>query len=73
MLTPLAQRVVDAYGGEERWRTAAAVECRVSAHGWAFRMKLRRAMRRVSIRAEIAIPRLQMIEWPSAAKRVVIE
>jgi hypothetical protein len=35
----LAPRVVDAYGGGERWRAATAVEARISMGGFLLRMK----------------------------------
>jgi len=71
--TPLALRVVEAYGGEARWRAAEAVECRLSAHGWAFRLRLRRAMKRVAIRAMIAKPHLVMQDWPGRGLRGVLD
>lgn len=73
MLTPLTQRVIDAYGGEARWREAKAVECRLSAHGWAFRMKLRRAMTRVQMRASTGEARLEMIDWPKPGRTGVLD
>lgn len=73
MLTPLAQRVIDAYGGEDRWRNAAAVECRISAYGWAFRLRLRRAMKRVLCRAEIPGPCMQMMDWPKRGQNAIVD
>lgn len=39
MSTALAHRVLEAYGGESRWRSAQSVGAVVSATGWAFRLK----------------------------------
>lgn len=73
MLTPLAQRVIDAYGGEDRWRNASAVECRISAHGWAFRMKLRHAMKRTAVRASIGEPNCEFLHWPKRNRKGVLD
>jgi len=59
-LSPTAKRAVEAYGGEERWRSATAVEVTMSAGGLAFLMKWRRPFRRVRLRAEIAQPRARL-------------
>jgi hypothetical protein len=55
----LAQRMLDAYGGEERWRSAQAVEARLTIGGLLFRWKRRREGRwpSVQIRCELAEPR----------------
>jgi hypothetical protein len=55
----LARRMLDAYGGEERWRSAQAVEARLTIGGLLFRWKRRREGRwpMVQIRCEIAEPR----------------
>jgi hypothetical protein len=54
-----AQRMVDAYGGEERWRAAAAVEARLTIGGLLFRWKRRSEGRwpSVQIRVEAHEPR----------------
>jgi hypothetical protein len=39
MSSSLANLVLQAYGGESRWRAARSVEAVVSAAGWAFRLK----------------------------------
>jgi hypothetical protein len=54
-----AQRMLDAYGGEDRWRAATAVEARLTIGGLLFRWK-RRAQGRwpsVHIRVEAHEPR----------------
>lgn len=55
----LAQRMLDAYGGEERWRSAAAVEARLTIGGLLFRWKRRNQGRwpSVQIRVEAHEPR----------------
>jgi hypothetical protein len=55
----LAQRLVDAYGGEERWRSATAVEARLTIGGLLFRWKRRREgyWPVVYVRCEIAEPK----------------
>jgi len=55
-MLPTAQRALDAYGGEQRWRPASAVEVTISAGGLAFRMKWQRPFRRVRGRIELAPP-----------------
>jgi hypothetical protein len=55
-LSPLAQRVVDAYGGAERWNSATAVEATVTARGFAFLARTRGGIHNMSVRAEIARP-----------------
>ena len=72
-LTALTQRALDAYGGEERWRNAAAVECRLSAHGWAFRLKMRRAMKELAIRATLALPYVVTQDWPKRGQRAIVD
>src|SRR5437879_6013390 len=39
MAGALAQRMLDAYGGEQRWRSAEAVEARLTIGGLLFRWK----------------------------------
>ncbi|HEY5640168.1 MAG TPA: hypothetical protein VIW01_08960 [Dehalococcoidia bacterium] len=73
MLTPLAQRTLDAYGGEDRWRNATAVECRLSAHGWALRLKLRPAMKDVLMWATLAGPHHVMVDWPNHGQQAVLD
>lgn len=54
----LVERVVDAYGGEERWRAARAVETRISMGGLLLRLKGHGpdSLRTMSARTEIARP-----------------
>ena len=58
MLEPLAQRMLDAYGGESTWRSATAVEARLTIGGMLFRWKRGREGRwpSVAIRVETAAP-----------------
>jgi hypothetical protein len=51
---PTTQRALDAYGGEQRWRAASAVEATISAGGLAFRMKWRRPLDHVRGHAKTA-------------------
>jgi hypothetical protein len=55
----LAQRMLDAYGGEARWRSASAVEARLTIGGLLFRWKRRSQGRwpTVQIRVEAHEPR----------------
>ena len=56
MLSPTAKRAVEAYGGEERWLAATAVEATVSTGGLIFPMKWQRRFRRTQVRIEVAQP-----------------
>ena len=59
-LSPLARRVIEAYGGAERWRSATAVEATVTARGFAFLTKTRTGVHNLSVHAEIARPLVTM-------------
>ena len=59
-LSQTARRALEAYGGEQRWRSATAVEVVLSAGGLAFRMKWQRAFRRVRGRVELARPDVRL-------------
>src|SRR5258706_11057923 len=54
----LAEKVLSAYGGETRWRTARRLDARVSATGWAFRMKFQPPDNNILVQATIGEPRL---------------
>ena len=71
----LLQTVVAAYGGEERWRAATAVETRLSAGGLLFRWKRGRAGNwpDVRMRAEVHEPRIHMEPFDSAGNAGVLE
>jgi hypothetical protein len=43
-LSPTAQRALEAYGGEDRWRAASELELELSASGLAFRLKWQPAL-----------------------------
>ena len=73
MLSPLARRVVDAYGGEERWRSAQAVHCMISAHGFAFLSKMRRGIRDVRFEAQVWEPKITMHPLDRRGSRAVFE
>jgi hypothetical protein len=53
MSTSLRERVVEAYGGEARWRAATALEVTFSAWGWAFRLKWQPSFDKAHARFEI--------------------
>ena len=59
-LSPLAQRVIEAYGGADRWRLSTAIEATVTARGFAFLAKTRTGVHNLSVRAEIARPLVRM-------------
>ena len=56
----LAKRVVAAYGGEERWRAATAIETRLDTGGLLFRWKRGRGFRDLHMRADVWEPRITM-------------
>jgi hypothetical protein len=58
----LAGRVVDAYGGEARWREASAVEARISMGGMLLKLKghPERSLRDMRTRTEIARPHVRV-------------
>ncbi len=58
-MVPTAQRMIDAYGGEERWRAATAVEAHLTIGGLLFRWKRRSEGRwpSVQIRVEAHEPK----------------
>jgi hypothetical protein len=58
---PLAERVLDAYGGPDRWRAARAVRCTVTAWGFAFLAKMRGGVRDLQVEAEFPHPRV--VSW----------
>lgn len=59
-LSPTARRALEAYGGEERWRTASAVEATLSAGGLAFRLKWQRPLQLLHVRAAVARPHSEL-------------
>lgn len=60
-MLPLAERVLEAYGGADRWRTAGRIRCSVSARGFAFLSKLRTGVRDLHVEALIERPRV--VSW----------
>src|SRR4051794_15153547 len=71
----LAQRMLDAYGGEERWRSAAAVEARLTIGGLLFRWKRRSEGRwpSVRIRVEVGTPKTRFDPIDKAGNVAVLE
>jgi hypothetical protein len=57
---PLADRVVEAYGGEERWRAATQIDVHLDAGGLLFRWKRGRGFRGLHMRADVWEPRISM-------------
>jgi hypothetical protein len=57
--------VLEAYGGEARWRTAARVEAIVSTRGLLFRAKHQPAFERMRVLADVHEPRVRLAprEW----------
>lgn len=72
-LSPLSARAVEAYGGEDRWCAAKTIEYRLSAHGWAFRLKLRPAVRNVLFRIDVEKPHVVMQPWDKHGNRAVFD
>lgn len=72
-LVPTARRALDAYGGEERWRRARAIELTLSAWGWAFRLKWQRPARRALARLQIAEPHVEITPIDRVGHRGVLE
>lgn len=60
-MPPLAERVLNAYGGADRWQAARAVHCTVTAWGFAFLAKMRRGIRDLHVEAEFPHPRV--VSW----------
>lgn len=75
MPLPLAQRMLDTYGGEERWRSATAVEARLTIGGLLFRWKRRGEGRwpSVNIRVETAQPRTRFDPIDRAGNVAVLD
>lgn len=59
-ISQTARRALDAYGGEERWRSATAIEVSLSAGGLAFQLKWQGAFRRVRGRVGMARPHVRL-------------
>ncbi|MCB1154320.1 hypothetical protein KDL45_11775 [bacterium] len=55
-LTGTAQKMLDAYGGEDLWRNSTKIDALVSVNGWAFRLKRQRPFREVQVVSRIANP-----------------
>src|SRR5712691_4488892 len=71
----LAKRMLDAYGGEARWRAASAVEAHVTIGGLLFRWKRRGEGRwpSVHIRVATAEPRTRFDPIDRAGNVAVLE
>lgn len=59
-MTPLAERVLEAYGGRALWQGAREVRLELSAWGWAFRLKWRPSLRRARVIIDPRAPRTQI-------------
>jgi hypothetical protein len=68
-LSPVASRVIAAYGGEQLWRSARSVQVEASAKGLLFTAKVRHGFERGHIEVEIASPRARFAprEWGGRA------
>jgi len=55
-----AERAIEAYGGEARWREARTLEVTVSCWGWALRLKWRPRMERCRAVMEVHQPRVRV-------------
>lgn len=55
-ISPLAHRVLDAYGGEVRWRALRRISVTMSASGWALRLKRYRLKVKARVEAEVWTP-----------------
>jgi hypothetical protein len=71
----LMQRMLDAYGGEERWRSATAVEARLTIGGLLFRWKRRSQGKwpSVQIRVETKEPRTRFDPIDRAGNIAMLE
>jgi hypothetical protein len=71
----LAQRLLDAYGGEERWRSARTLEARLTIGGLLFRWKRRGQGRwpSVQVRAEVGEPRTRFDPIDRAGNVAVLD
>jgi hypothetical protein len=71
----VAQRMVDAYGGEERWRAATAVEAHMTIGGLLFRWKRRSQGRwpSVHVRVEAHEPRTRFDPIDRAGNVAVLD
>src|ERR687888_317615 len=62
MSSGLIPRVFEAYGGEDRWRAASAVEARISMGGFLLRLKgqLERSLRDLRTRTQLDRPHVRV-------------
>jgi len=60
-MLPLAERVVQAYGGADRWKAATSVHATVNAWGFAFFAKLRGGIRDMHVEASLETP--HVVSW----------
>lgn len=72
-MVPLARRVLDAYGGEERWRAASVVEATLSTGGVALPMKGRRGFRRMRARVRVHEPHAELDDFDHRGETGVID
>ncbi len=60
-MLPLAERVVEAYGGADRWKAATSIQATVNARGFAFFAKLRGGVRDLHVEASLEGP--HVVSW----------
>ncbi len=63
-MLPLAERVVEAYGGADRLKAATSVQATVNARGFAFFAKMRGGIR--DMRVEASLQESQVVSWSKA-------
>jgi hypothetical protein len=73
MLSALARRVLDAYGGESLWRSARAVEATVTARGLAFLAKGRSGLHEVRVHASLDRPRAVLYPFSGQGRQAVVD
>ena len=73
MPTALARQVLEAYGGEARWRSARAVDACVSAAGWAFRLKFQPPDDRIAVTLSVGQPIARYTPATKAGLTAVLE
>ena len=74
-VTALAERMLEAYGGEARWRAATAIEARLAIGGLLFRWKRRTQGRwpSVRVRTEVGNPRTRFEPIDAAGNVAILD
>lgn len=73
MRTPLANQVLDAYGGEPCWRRAQAIRATVSASGWALRLKFQHPDDHVQVQVAVDRPWVSYCPSTKSGLRAVLD